>query len=184
MNEVLNVIKKRRSIRTYAKEQLSQDNLDLIILAGIYAPTANNEQPWHFTVVQNAEMLARINAECSRGMALSDNEWMRKMGANPAFRFTYGAPTLIIVSGKKEATAFAADCSAAIENMILAAASLGIGSVWLGLVNFFFNAEDSIKDLGIPDGYKPFYGVAFGYNSSEKEAAGPKRKTDVVNYIR
>jgi nitroreductase len=184
MNEVLNVIKKRRSVRTYTKQQLSQEDLDLIIEAGIYAPTANNEQPWHFTVVQDPEMLARINAECSRAMALSDNEWMRKMGANPAFRVTYNAPTLIIVSGKKDATAFQADCSTAIQNMILAGSSLGIGSVWLGLVNFFFGSENAARDLGIPDGYKPFYGVAFGYNASDKEAAGPKRNTDVVNFIR
>jgi len=184
MNEVLNVIKKRRSVRTYAKEQLSQENLDQIIEAGIYAPTANNEQPWHFTVVQNEEMLARINAECSRGMASSDNEWMKKMGANSSFRVTYGAPTLIIVSGKNEATSFQADCSAAIENMILAAASMGIGSVWLGLVRFYFSLEGSNTELGIPEGYKPFYAVAFGYNANEKEAVAPKRKTDVVNYIR
>jgi len=184
MNEVLNVIKKRRSVRTYTNEQLSQENLDQIIEAGIYAPTANNEQPWHFTIIQNPEMLARINAECSRGMALADNEWMKKMGANPAFKVTYNAPTLIVVSGKNEATAFQADCSAAIQNMILAAASLGIGSVWLGLVRFFFASENANKDLGIPDGYNPFYAVAFGYNSSDKEASGPKRNTDVVNYIR
>lgn len=184
MNEVLNVIKKRRSVRTYTKEQLSQENLDLIIEAGIYAPTACNEQPWHFTIIQNPEMLAHINAECSRNMALSDTDWIRKMGANPAFRVTYNAPTLIIVSGKKDATALAADCSAAIENMILAAASLGIGSVWLGLVNHFFKAKDAMQDLGIPEGYEPFYGVVFGYNANEKEAVGPKRNTDVVNYIR
>ena len=184
MNEVLNVIKKRRSVRTYTKEQVSQENLDLIIEAGIYAPTANNEQPWHFTVIQNAEMLARINAECSRAMALSDNEWIRKAGANPAFRVTYNAPTLIIVSGKNEATSFQADCSAAIENMILAAASLGIGSVWLGLVRFYFSLEGSNEEFAIPEGYKPFYAVAFGYNANEREGVAPKRNTEVVNYIR
>ena len=61
MNNVLETIKNRRSIRNYKAEQISQEELDLIIEAGIYAPTAGNEQPWHFTIVQNPDALKHIN---------------------------------------------------------------------------------------------------------------------------
>ncbi|MBU3178504.1 nitroreductase family protein [Clostridium estertheticum] len=55
MNEVLKTIKNRRSVRSYFSEQTKQEELDLIIESGIYAPSGNNDQPWHFTVIQNKE---------------------------------------------------------------------------------------------------------------------------------
>lgn len=183
MNEVLKVIKSRRSVRNYKQDQINKENLDLIIEAGIYAPTAHNDQPWHFTVIQNEELLKNINEKSKKLMAKSDIEWIKQMGLNPKFQVTYNAPTLIVVSGREDAMAWVTDCSAAIQNMLIAAESLNIGSVWLGLLKFFFEQEDEIKKLGIPEGYKPFYGVALGYNANEKKQAAPKRNMDVVNYI-
>lgn len=182
MNEVLKVIKNRRSVRSYRHEQISQEDLDLIIEAGIYAPTAHNDQPWHFTVIQNRELLQHINEKAKELMAKSDVEWIQKSGSNPDFQLTYNAPTLVIVSGRKNAMAWEADCAAAIQNMLIAAESLNIGSVWLGLLRFFFEQEDEVGKLGIPEGYQPYYGVAFGFKA--KEQVAPKRNVDVVNYIR
>lgn len=184
MNEVLKVIKSRRSVRNYKQEQISQKSLDLIIEAGVYAPSAHNEQPWHFTIIQNQQMLQHINEIVSELMTKSDIKWIQKMGSNPAFKVTYNAPTLIIVSGRKDAMAWSADCSAAIQNMLIAAESLNIGSVWLGLLRFFFQQEGEVNKLGIPEGYAPYYGVALGFKEVEKEQAAPKRSLDVVNYIR
>lgn len=183
MNEVLKVIKSRRSVRDYRHEQISQESLDRIIEAGVYAPTAHNEQPWHFTVIQNQEMLQYINKKIKELMAESDIEWIQKMGSKPHFQVTYNAPTLIIVSGRKDAMAWSADCAAAIQNMLIAAESLNIGSVWLGLMRLFFQQEGEISKLGIPKGYQPYYGVALGFKAKEKEQAAPKRNLDVVNYI-
>ncbi len=183
MSDVLNVIKNRRSVRNFKQEQINQESIDIIIEAGIYAPTAHNDQPWHFTVVQNQELLEKINLISKKGMANSGVEWMQKMSANPNFHLTYHAPTLIIVSGRKDALAWSVDCAAAIQNMLLVAEDMNIGSVWLGLVRFFLNDEEEVKKLGIPEGYEPFYGVAFGYKEKE-HAPAPKRKLDVVNFIR
>lgn len=184
MNEVLKAIKSRRSVRQYKEEQISQESLDLIIEAGVYAPTAHNEQPWHFTVIQNEEMLKHINEKVKELMVKSEVEWIQKMGSNPNFQVTYNAPTLIIVSGRKDGMAWSADCAAAIQNMLIAAESLDIGSVWLGLVRLLFQQEEEINKLGIPEGYEPYYGVAFGYKAREGEQVAPKRNMDVVNYIR
>lgn len=106
------------------------------------------------------------------------------MGLNDKVNILYNAPTLIIVSGKKDAVAPKVDCSASIENMLTAAESLNIGSVWLGLVTFFFQLEDEVKKLGIPEGYEPYYGVALGYKANEKNPTAPKRNLDVINYIK
>jgi len=184
MNDILKTIKSRRSIRKYMKEQISQEELDAILEAGIYAPTAHNDQPWHFTVVQNQELLHDINEKVRKEMAASDNEWVKKTGSNPAFQVTYDAPTLIVVSGRKDAIAWQVDCAAAIQNMLIAAESLNIGSVWLGLLRFYFQKEVEVSRLGIPENYQPYYGVAFGYKSNGNEQVAPKRNTDVVNYVR
>lgn len=184
MNEVLKAIKSRRSIRKYSPDQIRDESLELILEAGIYAPTACNEQPWHFTVIQNAGTLRHINDKVSELMAMSEEDWVRNMGMNPSFQVTYDAPTLIIVSGRKDATAMEADCAAAIQNMLIAAESLDIGSVWLGLVRSLFNDKEEMDKLSIPEGYEPYYGVAFGYKAESKSPAAPKRNMNVVNYIR
>lgn len=184
MNDVLNVIKNRRSIRKYKKDQIRQEDLDLIIEAGSYAPTACNEQPWHFTIIQSSDLLAHINDLTQKSMAASDVAWHREMGTNPAFQVTYGAPTFVVVSGRADATAPRVDCAAALENMLLAASSLGIGSVWLGLSRFFLGRKEETLKLGIPEGYEPYYGAVFGYAAEEKPPVAPKRNADIVNYIR
>jgi nitroreductase len=182
MNEVINAILTRRSVRRYEKRQIESTALNAILEAGIHAPTAHNQQPWFFTVVQNEELLDRINRETSAEMAKSDNEWVRTMGNNPDFRVTYDAPTLIVVSGQKGAMAYPVDCSAAMQNMLLAAHSLGIGSVWLGLLRFWLAKPEAAKLLNIPEGYEPFYGAAFGYPAGELPPA-PERNRGVINYI-
>jgi nitroreductase len=183
MNEVLRAIKSRRSVRKYSQEQISRESLEAVIEAGIYAPTAHNEQPWHFTVIQNQELLRHINDTVREGMLKSQDDWTQRMAADPGFKVTYDAPTLVIVSGKTDGMAWRVDCAAAIQNMLIAAESMNIGSVWLGLMRFFFQKEDEVRKLGIPEGYQPYYGVALGYKAEEKAQPAPKRNRDVVNYI-
>jgi len=183
MNDIIKTIKERRSVRAYTDKQLSQEDIELILEAGRYAPTAHNEQPWHFTVVQNKTLLDEINIKAKAIMAGSDNEWMQGVGSNPDFHLMYNAPTVIFVSSKKDAMGIETDTCAAIENMLLAAESLGIGSVWVGLLWFYLALDEAPAKLQLPDGYKPLHGVAFGYASGPKLPA-PLRNPDVVTYIR
>ncbi len=184
MREVLEVIKSRRSVREYKPDQISQESLEKIIEAGIYAPTAHNQQPWHFTVIQNTELLNRINTYVREEMCKSDSDWIKRMGSKPDFKVTYDAPTLVIVSAKQDAMAWGADCAAAIQNMLLTAESMDIGSVWLGLMRFYFANTKEMAELNIPEGYEPYYGVSFGHKADKRIQPAPKRKLDVVNYIK
>lgn len=184
MRDVLEVIKSRRSVRNFKPDQIDQETLDKIIEAGIYAPSACNDQSWHFTVIQNPELLEHINNIVGQDMLKSNDEWIRKMASNPNFRVTYNAPTLIIVSNKKDGIGWQANCSAAIQNMLLAAESLEVGSVWLGLVRFLFARPEEVEKLGIPEGYEPYYGISFGYKSNNKHIPAPRRKANVVKYIK
>ncbi len=183
MNEVIQAIKSRRSVRKFRPDQISEAELAEIIEAGCYAPTACNEQPWHFSIVQDEEFLRRISELAAEGMKKSSVSWQQNMGANPEFRVTYGAPTLIVVSGRSDATAPRADCAAATQNMLLAAKSLGIGSVWLGLVRYLFASAPDVALLELPVGYEPLYAAAFGYPSEQSLGTGPKRNLDCVSRI-
>lgn len=184
MNEVLKTIKTRRSVRSYKDEQIKKEELDLILEAAIYAPSAHNKQPWHFTVIQNRELIDYISSKTKELMAESDERWIRCMGLSQKFHLTYEAPTLIIVSGKNDSITWQADCSAAMENILIAAESLNIGSVWLGFLAFYFSLQEEVQKLNIPEGYTPYYGIALGYKKNLTGMKEPKRNFSVVDYIR
>lgn len=182
MNIVLETIKNRRSIRRYLPEPLKQEELDAILEAGLYAPSAHNDQPWHFTVIRDRALLDRISGLSKELMLKSDLDWMRAMGANESFHVFHKAPVVVVVSMRKNALSPLVDCSAAIENMLLAAESLDIGSCWIGLARFWFSLKDEVARLNLPAGYEPCYAVTFGYKGHRPAKALPRR-TDAVAYI-
>jgi len=182
-NEVLKSIKNRRSTRKYKEEQISEEELQTLLDAGIQAPSANNSQSWHFTVIQDRDMISSISDKSKEVMLQSDNETILNIGKRSVNIF-YNAPTVIILSGKTDVGSSLVDCSAAIENMLIAAESIGLGTVWVGLVRFFFTLNDDVKKLKLPDGYEPFYAVAVGYKENDGVLGSSKRNREVINYIR
>lgn len=182
MNKVLETIKNRRSIRRYLPEPLKQAELDAILEAGLYAPSAHNDQPWHFTVIRDRALLDRISRLSKELMLKSDLDWMRAMGANESFHVFHNAPVVVVVSMRKNALSPLVDCSAAIENMLLAAESLDIGSCWIGLARFWFSLKDEVARLNLPAGYEPCYAVTLGYKGHRPAKALPRR-TDAIAFI-
>lgn len=183
MNEVLATIRNRRSVRLYKEEQLQEEHLQAIIEAGLWAPSSHNTQPWHFTVIQNKQVIDHMSQVCKEDMAESSIEWVARMGRSGRHLF-YQAPTIIVVAGKQEEFFNPyADCSAAIQNMLLAAESLDIGSCWIGLARFLFARPEEVTRLQLPAGYQPLYIVSLGYKL-RSNGKGPERKAGTVQYIR
>ena len=182
MKDIFEVINSRRSVRSYKEEQLKDEEIEKILDAGIMAPTAKGEQPWHFTVVQNKELLAEINEVALKNMANSGDEFLEAI-AKSGRNILHNAPTVLIVSGKEDSDYGLTDCSAAIENILLAAEGLDIGSCWLGLIKAYFNDPEANSKLGLPSGFVPYYGVTLGYKN-EENPGNPKRVKDVINWIK
>lgn len=182
MADIFEVINNRRSIREYKKEQIKDTEIEKILNAAIMAPTARGEAPWHFTVIQNKELLEEINSVCHEIMKHSGDEFLEAI-AKSGKNIMHYAPTVVIVSAKSTAANMQADCSAAIENMLLAAEGLNIGSCWLGLITAYFKDENNIKHLHIPEDYTPLYGVSLGYKLNDS-IKNPERETNVVNWIK
>lgn len=186
MNEILKVIKERRTTRKFKPEQIKEDELQAIIEAGVYAPSAHNMQSWNFTVIQNSDLIKELNIEAKEAAKNFPDEMIKKMANNDKFDGFYGAPTVIIVSGNDNGMMPQVDCAAATENMLIAAESLDIGGCWNGFVSILFNSEKGAEyknKLSIPEGYTPYYAVLLGYKDV-KISKAPERKANPVQYIR
>lgn len=179
----MEIIKSRRSVRNYSQEQIKDNELENILDAAIYAPTGHYDQPWHFTIIQNQDIINEINEGAKEAMKQMEVEWISRLGSVKDFNIFHGAPTVIIVSGRKDATTPLVDCAAAVQNMLLAAESMDIGSCWIGFAKFFFIHPDKQKKLKIPEDNEVHFGVSLGYKLKENLEA-PKRNLDVYTYFR
>jgi len=166
--EVLQTISKRRSHREYKSDQLPEDILSAILKAGLESPSARNKQPWHFSVVQNAELIQEVHDEAAKNISEGDGYPAFK---DLSFQIFYHAPTVIFIFGDKDNHWTHVDCGIAIENMVLAAEALGLGSVILGLPRPAFEgdkADELRARLECPEGYDFVIALALGYATDDK----------------
>ena len=162
MNEVLKAIKSRRSVRAYTAQQISQEDLNAILEAATYAPSGMNYQTWHFTAIQNAAVLEELNEKIKGAFAKSEEPRLQERGHSQTYCCYYHAPTLVIVSNEPTQWWAGMDCACAIENMFLAAHSLGIGSCWINQLGTTCDdpeVRELITSLGVPKDHK-VYGLS------------------------
>lgn len=185
LNETLMVIKKRRSIRKYKTEQIKDSELQAILNTAIYAPNAINQQKWHFTVIQDKSLLNTMVNIIKENIMKSGTDLLIERVNTPDYNTFHHAPTVILISGDKNAHCIQIDCGMAAQNITLAAESLNIGSCVIASSGFLFASEkgNSLREvLGIPEMYNHICTVALGYKDELPEA--PTRNKDVFNYIK
>ncbi len=191
-NEVLNCILTRRSTRNYQDRQIDALQLDTLLNAAVWAPSGGNNQTWLFTAIQNREVLIKLNELVKEGFQswIPDDDYPGKLGAKaasekPNYNFYYNAPTLIIASNRPGYENAMADCSLALENIFLAAQSLGLGSCYINQLHWLRNdsdIRDFLFELGIPREHTTCSAAAIGYVG--KESFAPPRKHGTINIIR
>ena len=137
----------RRSIREFSSKEVSDDLILKIIDAGVQAPSAKNQQPWEFIVVNDKNLLKKISengsplyAKCDKAIILCFKNYDLK------------TPHMVIQ-----------DMSACCENMLLMATSLGVGSCWIGTYPHEDRKENLRKCLNIPANLEPFCAIVLGY---------------------
>lgn len=192
MNEIIENILTRRSIRKYTEEQIKEADLNLILDAARFAPSGGNSQRWHFIVVQNKEKLHELNTiikEAFVNLEVDENTYeSMKAGKvtskNDNYSFNYNAPTLIIVTNQRKGYKNAmADSAAAIENMFLAAHSLGLGSCWINQMFWFGENEKMRKtllEMGMPETDKVFGSVALGYRDGTNPKPSKRKEGTII----
>ncbi len=183
-NQVLSTIAARRSHRRYKPDQLTEKQLDTLIDAMLQSPSAHNQQPWHFSIVQNPELTQRLTeAARKQNDQLPEAERSPRFD-DPAFNIFYHAPTAILISAP-DSTYSPIDCGIAVQTIALAAESMGLGSVIVGLVHHAFEGEESdalARALQMPEGHKFRISIAVGTPDDDK--AAPRRDRSKVSLIR
>lgn len=185
MNETIEVIKSRRSHRKYGPEPLSGAELEAIVETAIYAPSAMNQQKWHFTVISDRDTLDWMMDIIRENLSNSGIEVLANRVKEPDFNVFHHAPAVVMVTAEENARFTEIDCGAAAQNIALAAESLNIGSCLIAMPEFLFasgNTSEIKKKLGIPENYRHVISVTLGYKKETAPPAPPKNK-DVINYI-
>ena len=157
MNDFLKIIEERSSIRKYTDQQLTAEEVQTLIEAGLKAPTATNRQEIHISVVSKDNPVAMM----------IQNDLDPKAAVN----FYYDAPLTFYLSAEDSFKWSSIDAGIAVENIHLAAKALGLGSVILGCMEKVLNGdkkEEYRKLLAIPEGYSFRVAIAVGYAATEK----------------
>jgi nitroreductase len=183
-NETLNVLRSRRSIRKYKPQPISEEELQAILQAAIYSPSGMNLQGWHFTAVRSPEMMAKLKGLMKEAMLNSGDPRRVERASEPGFVALHDAPGMIFLSAPADSRYARLDCGIAVENIALAAESLGIGSCILASSELLFDADKDgslAKELGFPAGYKHVCSITLGYKDESPEAK--PRIEGLINYV-
>ena len=166
MNETLRVLKERRSVRRYKAEQITEAELNAVLEAGTWAPSAKGLQTSVLVVVQDPEIIAymsRLNAEIQ---------------GNPGTDPFYGAPTVVVVLGDGEKLNWLQDGSLVMGNLMNAAAALGLGSCWINRAMELFDrpeGKELLKKWGLPETYRGVGNCILGYVDGELPDPKPRK---------
>ena len=183
-NETLALISSRRSHRAYEKTPVTPEQMDLILRAAVESPSAINRQPWHFTVVRNQKLLDEMNEAVWQQMMKRNPEARSPRFQDRDFHVFYHAPAVIFISGMPENPYTPIDAGIAVENIALAAESLGLGSVILGMPRDAFageNADRFRRELKFPEGWDFVIAIAIGSPADTKDAHPVKE--DRISYV-
>jgi nitroreductase len=145
----------RRSVRRYTAQDVEEKDVRKLLEAGMSAPSAGNEKPWHFVVVQDRSTLERVT---------EFHPYAKMLKECAGAILICGDPSL-----EKYPRFWVQDCSAATENVLIMATQLNLGAVWLGI----YPIEERVKGLrdlvGVPDTVIPFSLIPFGHPAEERK---------------
>lgn len=170
MNEALSCILNRRSVRAYRPEQISDTELEAILRAGLYAPTAMNRQSPIMLVIQDKETISMLSGMNAKVMGLDTDPF-------------YGAPTVIVVLADKNIPTYVQDASLVMGNMMNAAFALGVDSCWINRAREVFEMPEAralLREKGISDDYTGIGNCILGYRTGELPEAAPRRDGRIV----
>lgn len=173
MNESLQKIITRRSIRKYVDQPISEDQVQWMLRAGMNAPSAGNEQPWEFLVITNRDKLKRV----------PEFHPYSKMLPGAALAILVVADPARVKYEEELRQLWIQDCSAATQNILLAAHSLGLGAVWLAVYPDPSRLNGMRELFSIPEEMVPFSIISIGYPAEPKQAADRYDETRIHREI-
>lgn len=169
-NEILQNIKTRRSVRKYKEQQITEEELRIVLEAGTYAPSGRGLQSPVLVAVQDPKTMAQI---------VRMNAAVLNSDSNPY----YGAPTVILVLAPADRTTYLEDGSCVLDTMMLAAHSIGLASCWIHREKEMFETEEGkelLKKWGIPENYAGIGALALGYADCQLPEPPERKKGRII----
>ncbi len=172
MNDTLQTIRNRKSVRKYTEQTVPKEKVEILLKAAMAAPSSKNNQPWLFYVITNRDVLVKLSEQL------------------PYAKMLAKAPLAIVVCGDntkgitdpEQSLNWALDCSAASQNILLAAEAEGLGAVWTGVFPYSGRVKIVKEALQLPENIIPLNVIPVGYPDGEHM---PKDKfnPDVINWV-
>jgi nitroreductase len=177
--ELDDCIRGRRSTRAYKDDAVPKELIESVIEAGTWAPSGVNRQPWKFIVIEDKKIINFISTETKKAVSAAMPSWSAQFKTDKDV-ICYNAPVLIFIctqTDERWGEINLLDSVLAAENMFLKAYDLGLGSCYMGYVDFL--APDVLKKAGVPEGFELQVPLILGYPKT-KEGRGKRNKPDVV----
>lgn len=173
MNDILDVIVSRRSVKKFKNQMVEEELISKVIKAGMYAPSGKNKQSPIIVAITNKEVRDKLSKICAE---------LRGIDFDPY----YGAPALLVVLADKDWFTYIYDGSVVIENMLLEAHSLGLGACWIHHTKETWETsfgKELLKKLGITGNYEGIGTCVLGY-PDVKLMEPLERKSNYVYYVK
>lgn len=170
MNQVIQTIKTRRSVRAYKQDPVPGDMLDAVLEAGTYAPTGMGRQ---------SPVIVAVTDKDTRNQLMKMNAAVMGTDSDPY----YGAPVIVLVLADASAHTYVQDASCVLENMMLAAHSLGLGSVWINREKEMFESKEGkrlLEKWNLPSTLAGVGALALGYPAAQPAPAKLRKDGYIV----
>ncbi len=168
MADFFELLKTRRSIRSFEEKELPLSLIKEIINDSILAPSASNNQPWRFIIINDRDMIKRLSDESKRNLlrVIEGNPDAPKnyelILRNKEFNVFYNAPCLVIIVGKRDVISLDVDCALAAGYFMFSAAARGLGTCWVNLGADLRDPE-ILEEIGMPDDCRIVAPIILGY---------------------
>lgn len=188
MESLRKLIHERRSCRAYSDEPLTQKQVEALIADAVWAPSASNQQPWRFVIIQDPATLKHYSDLCKEKLLaeLETTPYLEQYATmlnNPDFNIFYNATTLVVIYGNNSTYWKTYDCTMVAYNLMLLAEEDKLGSCWIGFAHRILDTDEIKRQLCVPKEYSLVAPIILGHPAHDRQSSGVPRKPYVTQFI-
>ena len=178
-------LKVEEALDVTLEKPVSKEQIEAVLEAGVWAPTAMYREPCKFIVIENNELIKYVSDE-TKVLVKQMMPPLAKQFSTETDVVCYNAPVLILICTEKDqqwANVNLVDSVLAAENMFLKAYELGLGTCYMGFVQFLNSKPDVLRKMGVPENYEMMVPLILGHPKTKQEA-GKRKKPNILKWIK
>ena len=178
-------IKGRRSVRAYTEEPVSKEQLATVLEAGVWAPTGMGRQPWRFIIIENKDLIKIVSDE-TKELVKQNMPPLAEQFSTDKDIVCYNAPMLVLVCTEKDPqwqNVNLLDSVLAAQNMFLKAYELGLGTCYMGFVQFLNHKPEVLRKLGVPENYDMLVPFIIGHPKTD-QGSGQRSEPKITKWAK